>query len=77
VKEDLNLQKMPKLIPILKKSIKKENNCGILCLHSSIVCNKNFFKKTENFKNHGKKKINLIFSHANHTFFILDPQIEP
>jgi hypothetical protein len=72
VKGDLNLQKMPKLVPILKKRIKEDDNCGILCLHSSIVCNKNWKnRKTK------RPKINLILSHANRTFLILDPQIEP
>jgi hypothetical protein len=28
-------------------------------------------------KKEGKPKINLILSHVNHTFFILNPQIRP
>jgi hypothetical protein len=37
---DLNLQEILKPVPIPKKSTKKKDNCGILCLCSSIVCNK-------------------------------------
>jgi hypothetical protein len=36
VKGDLNFQEMPKLISIPKKNTQKQN-CGILCLCSSIV----------------------------------------
>ncbi len=50
-----------KPIPISKKS----DSYGIVCLCSSIMCSKNFFKK--------KPKVNLILSHANHTFFSIGP----
>jgi hypothetical protein len=66
-------------------AIVKTKATNILCLCSSIVCNKykKGEKKIEFIKNHEKKEekkkanVNLILSHVNHTFFILDPQIEP
>jgi hypothetical protein len=45
VEGDLNLQDMPKLVLISKKSIKKKDNYGILYLCSFVVRNKN--KKEE------------------------------
>ncbi len=45
VEGDFNLQKIPKLVSISKKGTKEKDNCGILCLWSSIVCSKN--KKEE------------------------------
>ncbi len=75
VKRDLNLQEMSELVPIPKKSTKEKDNCGILCLCSSIVCIKRiFFFKTTKKKT---PEANIIVSPANHTFLILDLQIEP
>jgi hypothetical protein len=59
----------------------KKRATNILCLCSSIVCNKvKKTKKEKRKKNYEKKekkkkrpKVNLILSYVNHTFFILDP----
>jgi hypothetical protein len=68
VEGDLNLQEIFKLVPIPKKT------------SSSIVHSKSFKKLKNHEKNEEKKRIprvNLTFSHFNHTFLILDPQIGP
>jgi len=42
-----------------------------------IHCNKREKKHEKRKKKNNKPKANLIFSHVNHTFFILDLQIGP
>jgi hypothetical protein len=62
-------------------AIVKKKTTKILCLHSSIVCSKNKEEeekhKIKNTMKNGREEEkkpndNLIFSHVNHTFFILD-----
>jgi hypothetical protein len=74
VEGDLNLQEISK--PIVVKDEKNEKIGYMKC---------NIFHEFFNFlfpKHHEKKgrekpKVNLILSHVNHTFFILDTQIGP
>jgi len=56
VEGDFNLQEMPKLVLFLRKSTKEEDNVDILCLHSSIVRDKNLKKpKIQKIKETMKK----------------------
>jgi len=73
---------MPKPIPIPKIST-KEKIVVISCAYTHPLCKlrtKNKKKIHKSKKTHGKKKkliflpkVSIIFSHANHTFFILEP----
>ncbi len=64
-------------------AIIKKKTTYILFIRSSIMCNKSFLKRKKREKTMKKRrkkkrpKVNLIFSHVNHTFWISNLQIGP
>jgi hypothetical protein len=79
VKGDLNLQKNPKLILIPKKrALRKKvvmmkdeggENAGKIIV---IITETEKAHERKGKKKKSKSKVNLILSHVNHTFFIMD-----
>ncbi len=82
MEEDLDLQEMPKLIPISKKNTKEENNCNERQKrkekmkkknHESPLCIIRIKRKKKTMKKKKRPKVNLSLSHVNHTMFYIRP----